>query len=42
MTALAVLIAAAVNEGFSAAEAWLYVTILAFAYIVARGLADRR
>ena len=42
VTALAVLIAAAVNEGFSAAEAWLYVTILAFAYIVARGLADRR
>ncbi len=37
--ALAVLIAAAVADGFDAAEAWTLVTILAAAYILSRGLA---
>lgn len=45
VTALALLIAAAVtdrgddNQGFGAQDAWKYVTALAIAYILARGLA---
>ena len=37
--ALAVLIAAAVDDGFAAGSAWTLVTILAAAYILSRGLA---
>lgn len=37
--ALAVLIAAAIADGFTAEEAWRDVVILAAAYIVSRGLA---
>jgi ABC-type uncharacterized transport system permease subunit len=33
------LIAAAVADGFGADQAWLYVTIVASAYVVSRGLA---
>ena len=36
---LAVLLAAQIDDGFSARQAWLYVTILGAAFIVSRGLA---
>jgi hypothetical protein len=35
-----VLIAAQIDDGFSARQAWLYVTILGAAFIVSRGLSD--
>jgi hypothetical protein len=35
----AILIAAAVDDGFDARQAWLYVAIVASAYLVSRGLA---
>ena len=38
---LAILLAAQIDDGFSAHRAWLYVTILGAAYIVSRGLAHR-
>ena len=40
-TVLAVLIAAAVADNFDAPIAWAFVTLLAFAYIVSRGLVKR-
>jgi hypothetical protein len=40
-TALAVLIAAAIDEGFGATSAWGFVTVLAAAYIFSRGLVKR-
>lgn len=39
LISLAVLVAAAVDDGFGAERAWLYVTILGSAFIVSRGLA---
>lgn len=42
LLSLAILIAAAVDEGFGARSAWLYVTILGAAFILARGLAAHR
>ena len=39
LISLAVLLAAAVDDGFGATRAWLYVTILGAAFIVGRGLA---
>ena len=40
---LAVLLAAQIDDGFSARQAWLYVTILGAAFIISRGLdRDRR
>jgi hypothetical protein len=36
---LAILIAGAVDDGLGARNAWLYVTIVAAAYMVSRGLA---
>lgn len=39
LVALAILIAAAVDDGFGARSAWLYVTILASAWMVGKGLA---
>lgn len=41
LVALAVLIAAAVDDGFSSPVAWGFVTVLAFAYILSRGLVKR-
>jgi len=41
VTALAVLIAAAIDEGFGATAAWGFVTVLAAAYIFSRGLVKR-
>jgi hypothetical protein len=41
LTALAVLIAAAVDDGFGATPAWGFVTVLAAAYIFSRGLVKR-
>ena len=41
LVAVAVLIAAAVDDGFSAPVAWGFVTLLAFAYILSRGIAKR-
>jgi hypothetical protein len=35
----AILIAAAIDDGFDARQAWLYVAIVASAYLVSRGLA---
>jgi hypothetical protein len=35
----AVLIAAAIEDGFGASEAWLYATILTAGYMISRGLA---
>ena len=40
-TVLAVLIAAAVADNFDAPIAWALVTLLAFAYIISRGLVKR-
>jgi hypothetical protein len=40
-TVLAVLIAAAVADNFDAPIAWAFVTLLAFAYIISRGLVKR-
>ena len=36
---LAILIAGAVDDGFAARHVWLYVTIVAGAYMISRGLA---
>jgi hypothetical protein len=36
---VAILIAGAVDDGFGARHAWLYVTIAAAAYMISRGLA---
>lgn len=41
LLALAVAIAAAVDDGFDARGSWLYITILGAAYILSRGLAKR-
>lgn len=41
LIALAVLIAAAIEDGFGAQSAWTLVTILGASYIVSRGLAKR-
>jgi hypothetical protein len=41
ITALGVAIAAAIEDGFFAKDAWTLITILAVAYIVSRGLAKR-
>ena len=38
---LAILLAAQIDEGFGAAHAWQYVTILGAAFILSRGLARR-
>ena len=35
---LAVLLAAQIDEGFGAGQAWLYVTLLGAAFIISRGL----
>jgi hypothetical protein len=35
---VAVLLAAQIDDGFSARQAWLYVTILGAAFIISRGL----
>lgn len=40
-TVLALLIAAAVADNFDAPIAWALVTLLAFAYIISRGLVKR-
>ena len=40
-TILAVLIAAAVADNFESPVAWGFVTLLAFAYIISRGLVKR-
>jgi hypothetical protein len=40
-TVLAVLVAAAVADNFEAPVAWAFVTLLAFAYIISRGLVKR-
>ena len=40
-TVIAVLVAAAVADNFDAPIAWAFVTLLAFAYIVSRGLVNR-
>jgi hypothetical protein len=42
LISLAVLIAAQIDDGFSARQAWLYVTILGAAFIISRGLAHHR
>lgn len=39
VTVAAVLIAAAIVDGFGATEAWRYVTYLSVAYLISRGLA---
>ena len=39
LISVAVLLAAQIDDGFSARQAWLYVTILGAAFIVSRGLA---
>ena len=41
LTALALLIAAAVADNFEAPVAWGFVTLVAFAYIISRGLTKR-
>lgn len=41
VTAVALLIAAAVADNFEAPHVWTLITVLAFAYIVSRGLAKR-
>jgi len=38
LISLTVLVAAAVDDGFGATAAWLYVTILGASYILSRGL----
>ncbi len=40
-TVIAVLIAAAAADNFDAPIAWAFVTLLAFAYIISRGLVKR-
>src|SRR4051812_35668638 len=41
LTALAILIATAIEDGFPAEAGWTLVTVLATSYIVSRGLAKR-
>jgi hypothetical protein len=41
VTVLALLVAAAVADNFNAPEAWALVTLLAFAFIISRGLVKR-
>ncbi len=41
VTTLALLIAAAVADNFEAPVAWGFVTLVAFAYIISRGLVKR-
>ena len=41
IAAIAVLVAAAVDDGFGASAAWAYVTALGVAYIFSRGLVKR-
>ncbi len=41
LVAIAVLIAAAVDDGFDSTLAWGFVTVLAFAFIISRGITKR-
>lgn len=41
LVAIAVLIAAAVDDGFDSTLAWGFVTVLAFAFIISRGIVKR-